>query len=326
MTIWGFDVSDYQGVFDMQAAKNAGFDFVIIKATEGNNWKSKYFAGNLQRARDAKLLIAAYHYQRGSHSAQSQADNIASMVPKDVGVIPDVEANGGDLRLTDDIMARVTGMGYRHPVSYIPKWYWQQIGSPSMKGKKSLWQSHYLDNKGGTPQQIYVRVPSSFWTPFGEQVIKILQFSSSSTVAGRTPIDANAFQGSLAELATLFGGQSAAVNVTPTAGQAGVELMERITVTPPNDKQNTVRVFLSGSAGAAIIVRPRIGGDGYSKPMWVGDIFAWGNDHSGIGHNPKQVPGYVDLLTSHRRYELPGGVWADINYSAAEAFDIDIVG
>lgn len=326
MTIWGFDVSDYQGVFDMQAAKDAGFDFVIIKATEGNNWKSKYFAGNLQRARDAQLLLAAYHYQRGSHSAQSQADNIASMVPKDVGVIPDVEANGGDLDLTDAIMSRVTALGYRHPLSYIPKWYWQQIGSPSMRNRKGLWQSHYPDNKGGTPQQIYTRVPSSYWNPFGEQEIKILQFSSASTVAGRTPIDADAFRGSLSDLAALLGGGSAVNVITPTVDQAGAEIMERITVHPPNANQNTVRVNLSGSAGAAVIVRPRIDGTGFSKPMWVGDIFAWGSDHLGIGHNPTQTPGYNNRLTSHRRYDLPGAVWADINYSAAEPFELDIVG
>jgi GH25 family lysozyme M1 (1,4-beta-N-acetylmuramidase) len=324
MTIWGYDVSDYQGVFDMQAAKNAGFDFVIIKATEGNSWRSKYFAGNLQRALDADMLVAAYHYQRGSHSAQSQADNIMSMVPKFVGVIPDVEANGGNLALTADIMSRVTARGWLHPMSYIPKWYWQSIGSPTMRGMKPLWQSHYPDNIGGTPQQIYLRVPTSYWNPFGEQEIKVLQFSSASTVANRKPIDANAFRGSLAELATLLGGVQAAE--VGTIGQAGAEIMERITVTPPNANQNTVRVNLSGSAGAAVIIRPRIAGDGFSKPMWVGDIFAWGNDHQGIGHNPTQLPNYDNRLTSHRRYDLPGGVWADINYSAAEPFEIDIVG
>lgn len=102
--------------------------------------------------------------------------------------------------------------------------------------------------------------------------------------------------------------------------------MQTITVHPPNADQNAVRVELSGSAGAAIIVRPRINGEGYSKPMWVGDIFAWGNDHQGIGHNPTQTPGYNSRLTSHRRYELPGALWADVNYSAAEDFEIDIVG
>jgi hypothetical protein len=110
------------------------------------------------------------------------------------------------------------------------------------------------------------------------------------------------------------------------SASTGVEIMERITVTPPNADQNAVRVFLSGSPGSAVVIRPRLGGDGLSKPMWVGDIFAWGNDHQGIGHNPTQTPGYNSKLTSHRRYDLPGAVWADINYSAADPFEIDIVG
>jgi len=110
------------------------------------------------------------------------------------------------------------------------------------------------------------------------------------------------------------------------ASTTGVELMERITVTPKDAEQHAVRVNLSGSQGAAVIIRPRLDKDGFSKPMWVGDIFAWGNDHQGIGHNPTQTPGYNNKLTSHRRYDLPGAVWADINYSSADPFDIDIVG
>jgi hypothetical protein len=121
------------------------------------------------------------------------------------------------------------------------------------------------------------------------------------------------------------GGGTSPSTPEPTT-TAGVELMERITVTPPNADRNAKRVWLSGSANAAVIIRPRIGGDGFSKPMWVGDIFAWGSDHQGIGHNPTQTPGYDNKLTSHRRYDLPGALWADINYSAAEPFEIDIVG
>lgn len=106
----------------------------------------------------------------------------------------------------------------------------------------------------------------------------------------------------------------------------GVEIMERITVTPPDAGQHAERVFLSGSPNAAVIVRPRLNRDGFSNPMWVGHIYAWGSDRQGVGHDPKSDPDYDDRLTSHRRFNLPGAVWADINYSAAEAFDIDIVG
>lgn len=103
----------------------------------------------------------------------------------------------------------------------------------------------------------------------------------------------------------------------------GAELMERITVTPPNAGANAIRVLLSGTDSAAVVVRPRIDGKGVSKPMWVGDIFAWGNDHQGVGQNPTQVAGYNNRLESHRRYSLKGAVWADLNYSASEPFEID---
>lgn len=112
----------------------------------------------------------------------------------------------------------------------------------------------------------------------------------------------------------------------PLTVEPGVEIMERITVTPPNAGSNTVRLNLSGSSGAAVVVRPRIDGSGVSKPMWVGNIFAWGSDRTGIGHNPKSEPGYDDRLTSHRRFALPGAVWADLEYSASEPFEIDVVG
>jgi len=110
------------------------------------------------------------------------------------------------------------------------------------------------------------------------------------------------------------------------ASTTGVELMERITVTPPNAGVNTVRVKLSGTPGAAVIVRPPLKGDGSSDPMWVGNIFAWGSDKQGVGHNPKSDPNYVDRMDDGpRRFELPGAVWADIEYSARvdRPFEVD---
>ncbi|MEV6640260.1 N-acetylmuramoyl-L-alanine amidase [Amycolatopsis sp. NPDC051371] len=117
-----------------------------------------------------------------------------------------------------------------------------------------------------------------------------------------------------------------AANPAATAPQTGVEILERVTVTPPDAGEHVVRVFLAGSSGGAIVIRPRLGGDGFARPMWVSNIYAWGSDHAGVGHNPAQISGHDPKLTSHRRYELPGAVWADVRYSAAEPFEIDLVG
>lgn len=104
------------------------------------------------------------------------------------------------------------------------------------------------------------------------------------------------------------------------------ELMERKTI-PASPSTTSVRLLLSGSPASAIVVRPRIGSDGLAKnPVFIGNIFAWGNDKSGVGHNPK-TDGTTDFrLESHRRIELPGAVWADFEYSCQDAFEIDIVG
>lgn len=105
---------------------------------------------------------------------------------------------------------------------------------------------------------------------------------------------------------------------TVALAKGDTELMERIKVTAPNASTNVVRVKLSGTENAGIIVRP-------GATMWVGNIFAWGSDKVGVGHNPNTVAGYDPRLDWARRYELPGATWADVEYSAKpEApFEID---
>jgi len=109
----------------------------------------------------------------------------------------------------------------------------------------------------------------------------------------------------------------------PEDKKGTAELMERITVTPPDGNEHTFRVNLSGTDTAGVVIRPRIAGSGYSEPMWVGHIYAWGNDKQGVGQDPAATPGYNDRLVSHRRYDLKGAVWADIKYSAAGPFEVD---
>lgn len=96
---------------------------------------------------------------------------------------------------------------------------------------------------------------------------------------------------------------------TVALAKGDAELVQSQNVTPPNAGQNVVRVNLSGTENAAIVVRP-------SATMWVGNIFAWGSDSVGVGHNPNVVPGYNSRLDKGpRRYELPGALWADVEYS-----------
>lgn len=203
--IYGADVSHYQGSFDMRRARAEAFEFVFMKATEGAGFVDSRFATNLAGARAAGLLVAAYHYQRADDSAQSQADLIGRVVPTDVPVILDVEANSGGTALAADLMGRLQAAGYATPLLYLPPWYWEQIGSPDISGFPPLWKSRYPDNNGGYASEIYQRVPGHYWDGYGGNHVAVLQFTSSATIAGQAPVDANAFLGTREELAQLLG-------------------------------------------------------------------------------------------------------------------------
>ena len=328
---FAIDISHHQDKsLSLAQARRDGCELAILKAGEGSSFVDEDFASNLAEARAAGQLVAASWYQRANASAAAHVAKIRQVVPLDVPIIPDVEANSGGVQLTRDLVAQLRAAGYRVPLLYLPLWYWRDhLGSPSLAGLPPLWSSRYPDNVVGLLATEWAAVPASYWNGYGGLDVALLQFTSSARIAGYAPLDASAFRGTRDQLAALLGQGSTTTGGGAPSGSTtttGVELMERITVTPPNADRNTKRVWLSGSANAAVIIRPRIGGDGFSKPMWVGDIFAWGSDHQGIGHNPTQTPGYDNKLTSHRRYDLPGALWADINYSAADPFEIDIVG
>lgn len=204
--VFGIDISHHQGGFDVERAAREGIDFFIFKATEGSGFVDARFAENIAKARKTGKPFAAYHYQRGDVSAAAQVAHITSVVPKDVAVIPDVEAGSGTTALTRDIVAHLRQAGYRVPLLYLPRWYWQQIGSPSLEGLPPLWSSRYPDNKIGDIHEEYDDILTRYWDGYGGLPVSVLQFTSSARVAGRAPIDGNAYRGSLADLGELFTG------------------------------------------------------------------------------------------------------------------------
>ncbi len=215
--LYGIDISHHQGGgFDLRRTRAEGFDFAFLKATDGAGWVDPQFGRNLGEARGAGLLVAAYHYQRGNASAAAQVDTITRTVPRDVPVLPDVEKDGGNLALTRDIVGRLRGAGYTVPLAYVPRWYWRDtLGSPSLVGLPPLWSSRYPDMNGGYASQIYQRVPANYWDGYGGVGVEVLQFTSSATVAGHTPVDSNAYRGTREQLAALLGTNPAGTPAPP---------------------------------------------------------------------------------------------------------------
>lgn len=71
----GIDISSHNGDIDFGALKQAGIDFVLIKASEGSSFKDPRFYTNIARARKAGLKVSAYHFFRFDATGYMQALN-----------------------------------------------------------------------------------------------------------------------------------------------------------------------------------------------------------------------------------------------------------
>lgn len=199
------DISHHQDkALDLARTRRDGCEACFIKAGEGSNFVDSEFSSNLAEARAAGQLVAAYWYQRSNASAGAHVALIQRTVPKDVPIILDVEANSGGIGLTRQLVDALRAAGYAVPLLYLPRWYWQQIGSPSLVGLPPLWSSRYPNNLVGLLANEWAEVPASFWSGYGGLSVAILQFTSSARIAGFAPLDASAFRGTRDELAAML--------------------------------------------------------------------------------------------------------------------------
>lgn len=206
MTVFGLDVSHHQnGNPDFARARAEGIEFVFIKATEGATFIDDQFAPNVNKARAAGMLVAAYHYVT-THSIASQLANIRQAVPPDIPVILDIEAGAAPLAACRTLVGHLWDAGYSVPLTYLPRWYWQQIGSPDLTGLPPLWSSRYPDTVIDSLANEWADVPARYWAGYGGLPVEVLQFTSSARVAGYAPLDANAYRGTRQQLAQLLQG------------------------------------------------------------------------------------------------------------------------
>jgi lysozyme len=217
--IFGMDVSRWNGGnVDFHRARREGIEFAILRSWDRDaNEVDRTFHRNLRVAREAGMIVAAYHFIVPWENGAVNADHVLRHVPAEVPVILDVEQDrnsgrGTPLWLAQDVANRLRAAGRRLPLAYVPRWYWRDhLGNgrtgPDLRGLSDhgLWASRYVNNMGGTPQQIYPHHFRDGWDSYGGLPVRILQFTDESTIAGITPVDANAFLGSREELANLLG-------------------------------------------------------------------------------------------------------------------------
>lgn len=247
MTIFGRDLSSYQHGFDV--AKNAG-DFVILKCTEGDAYADADYAGWVTAGRSVGKPVIAYHFLKAEVPVRDQVVWLSRHIgDRALPVMVDVETEGNskpglDLVLQFLDTARAYGLNPR--LVYLPHWYWEVIGSPSLSALSArdvgLVSSDYL---GGSS---YDGDSGPGWLAYGpgEPEPMIWQFTD-------TPVDNNAYRGTIEELRNFLEGIE--VNLTDTVTVSG-GFAARYPLTAPDGftagAAVPVSVLLEGAAIRAV--------------------------------------------------------------------------
>ncbi|MGH3788930.1 MAG: glycoside hydrolase family 25 protein [Pseudonocardiaceae bacterium] len=216
MAIYGVDIHPrFQAGINIEGIRREGFDFMAVKVSEGTDW-SYLAAGSadfLRRGRMAGLLCLGYHYLRAG-SADSQARIFANAL-RAAGVpgMLDAEELASDGRtpaLTTvgirSFLQACQRLGAGVSMLYLPRWYWERLGRPSLAGLPPLWASRYvnLSVPSAPASMMYQSYAPAGWDSYGSLGVEVLQFTDRAQVAGRL-IDANHYRGTRAEFAALIG-------------------------------------------------------------------------------------------------------------------------
>lgn len=223
MTIWYPDVSNHNGEMTLEAGTVA----VFAKATEGTTFTDKFYAHFKGEASRVGAVFGAYHFlHRGDGAAQAR--HCFSVVGAGVSVMVDCEPTTGSNPTVQDVVDFVTeyrALGGLVSLVYLPKWYWKNLGSPSLAKLTAL--------KLGLVSSAY---PGSYsdtgegWSRYGtdEPVPAVWQYTDKLSYAGQS-VDFNAYRGTVEEFKTLLGYTT---KPTSSAATMGDDLTYLISVTP----------------------------------------------------------------------------------------------
>jgi len=92
----GIDISHHQGKVRWEELRTEKISFVIIKATEGADYKDSKFTDNWAASKKENYKTGAYHFYRLCKVGKEQAENFISVVPRgDENLPPAVDLEFG---------------------------------------------------------------------------------------------------------------------------------------------------------------------------------------------------------------------------------------
>ena len=216
MGIYGVDLHpQFQAGIGIEEIRREGFDFMAVKVSEG--FDGSYLAAGsadfLRRGGAAGVLCLGYHYlHAGDEDSQAKLFAEALRAAGVPGML-DAEALASDGRLPALTVAGIRSfldasgrLGARVPLLYLPHWYWERRGHPSLAGLPPWWNSSYVSpGVASAPASVmYQSHAATGWDAYASLGVEVLQFTDRAQVAGRL-IDANHYRGTREQFAALIG-------------------------------------------------------------------------------------------------------------------------
>ena len=221
MTVFYIDISSFQAGINL-----AGWHAVASKITQGTGYVNPYWTRFKGQAANAGAFFFGYHFLEAGNGA-GQADHYWATCGK-LPCMIDLEPTGSSHPGIGDGAAfcdRLRSHGGICNMLYLPRWWWQQIGSPSLNPFISrhlhLVSSAYTGYSDSGPG----------WQPYGGMKPDVWQYSSTLRTGGMGQVDANAYLGSWAQLAAMVNGANAPA---PLPGPVPVHVTPAGMITVPD--------------------------------------------------------------------------------------------
>lgn len=232
-TVFGIDVSHYQGDIDWNVVARQKIFFVYIKATQGDQYFDGYFLRNwvgAAKTGDSGSMIhrGAYHFMTASDSPEKQAQNFLSTVgplgsqdlPPCVDVEWDFTKENGNLDRdrkgrpadawanlsSDEIVRRISSWlksveaaTGKKPIIYTnAEWWSERIGSNKSLASYPLWVADYASKSLGRESPTVPPAFSwSFWQLTDQGILRLGGIQK--------PVDATIYNGNVNKLMKQFG-------------------------------------------------------------------------------------------------------------------------
>lgn len=211
-TLYGVDVSNnnwgsVQACQDFIASLPAqGYSWVEAKVSEGDYYTDPYWPVTLSACQQANIPVIGYHYANASDDPAAQVQTFIGNNGGNVVMI-DFEASSGDINDFWNLVNAFNTAGIKVALSYLPQWYWEEIGSPDLTNVPGLISSsHFQSGTFGSVEYADAGGDSGpGWNSYGGNAPVIWQFTDGDIVGGFS-VDGNAYKGTPEQLSALIGG------------------------------------------------------------------------------------------------------------------------